>query len=253
MADPISVSPAPPDAEGTSSEAAGGFPARWVLLLAGVLLTGGVTAAIAGGEAEAVFSTLAFSGFLLFLFLPAWMLGILLTIPFARRNCFAASPWPAGYRSLVGIALGLGAIAILTLMLGAVHLIEPGGGNLWVIFAIPVAAVLAGAGPTRQFILDSRGRKPVFLRARARRGDWLFLLAAVPVAILLIAACFPPNTLWNPNGYDVLEYHLELPREYALLNSTAPLSHNIYSFLPANVEMLYLYLMQISKALMGRR
>src|SRR5947208_3285867 len=109
---------------------------------------------------------------------------------------------------------------------------------LWLAFviAIPVAIrVIAGE------------------HAGAVGETWLYSLLLVPLflsaAMLGIAAAFPPGTLWGSEGrgYDVLEYHLELPREYAQLNATAPLSHNVYSYLPANMEMLYLLLTQTGK------
>ena len=223
---------------------------RWVLLAGGVLLTAGVMAAIAGDQAPAVFQTLIFGIFVVPVVLAAGMLGLLFTEPFEKRGCFADSPWPRGYRALVAIALGLGAFALAVLAMGSVHLIEP-GGNPWAPVAIPVIGVAAGYASTRRFL--SRKVGPSFLKDKARRGDWLFLLAAVPTAMLLIAATFPPGSLWmrtESNGYDALEYHLELPREYADANSTAPVHHNMYSFFPSNVEMLYLLLMQLAKGVM---
>jgi len=227
-----------------------GFPPRWLLLFFGLLLTAGTLAAISGSQAGNVFQTLIYALFPFLILLPAWMLGVLLTAPFDRRGCFANSPSPPAFRSLVSLGLGIGVFALATVGLGTLHLIEP-AGNPWPLVIIPILSVLAGAVHTQRFLVGSPGAGTPFLKIRAHRGDWLFLLAAVPVAILLIAASFPPGFLWRPNGYDVLEYHLQLPREYALLNATAPLHHNVYSFFPSNVEMLYLFLMQMTKGIMG--
>ena len=229
---------------------AGIFP-RWVLLLIGLALTAAIMAAVAGEEMANVFQTYIYAIFVLPVLLAAWVFGILLTEPFAARGCFEGSPWPIGFRCLAAEALGLGAFALAALALGTLHLVEP-AGMAWPLILIPALGFAAGVVPAQRF-LKKRGSVPSYLRERAHRGDWLFLLAAVPAAILLIAATFPPGSLWRTEalGYDVMEYHLELPRQYALFNFTAPLHQNVYSYLPANVEMLYLLLMQFAKTVMG--
>src|SRR5205809_404472 len=82
-------------------------------------------------------------------------------------------------------------------------------------------------------------------------------LAALPHLLIdggfcilwLISACamLPPGLLWGdePNGYDVLEYHLQVPREWYELGRIVPLQHNVFSFLPFNVEMHYLLAMHL--------
>jgi hypothetical protein len=155
------------------------------------------------------------------------------------------------FRVLVGLALGLGCFSLGMLLLGTVGLIEPGvlarkDGETWVPALLLLIAAGAGFLPTRSF-LQTFNRVP--FRKRIGRGEWMILLAAVPIAIMCIAATYPPGTLWGSEGlgYDVREYHLQLPREYAAANSTAPLGHNVYSWFPANVEMLYLLAMQLAK------
>ena len=53
--------------------------------------------------------------------------------------------------------------------------------------------------------------------------------------------------LWRsePNGYDVVEYHLQAPREWYDAGRIVPLRHNVYSFMPFNVEMHYLAAMHL--------
>lgn len=70
------------------------------------------------------------------------------------------------------------------------------------------------------------------------------LLAAVPgAAILIVAACSPPGSLWGSEfgGYDALSYHLQLPREWLMHGRLEPLEHNVYSFLPGYVEAAYMH------------
>jgi hypothetical protein len=222
---------------------------RWVGLALGALACVGVILAVAGDKAEAVFGTFLYGALVVPVVVAAGMLGLLITEPFAKRGLFEESPWPAGFRLVTATALGLGALSLMTLLMGTVHLVEP-GGNTWPLLLAPGAAAVAGYGATKQFMA---GLKRGILLDKARKGEWLLLLSAVPVAVLLIAATFPPGSLWQSeaNGYDVLEYHLEMPREYALNNSTAPVGHNVYSVLPMNMEMLYLLLMQFAKTVLG--
>jgi hypothetical protein len=70
-------------------------------------------------------------------------------------------------------------------------------------------------------------------------------VVAIPaVAIMLVAACNPPGWLWESEagGYDVLEYHLQLPQEWIRLGRLQPLDHNVYSFLPGYVEAAFYHL-----------
>jgi hypothetical protein len=225
-----------------------GMP-RWVLLVLGVLGVAGIMAIVAGGESRAVFETSIYALWIVPILVAAWMLGIALTGPFARRGLFDDSRWPDGWRSLVAAALGLGCLSLGMLLLGSLHLLII-AGSPWGVAILPAAAAAVGFLPTRRFLQGADRR---LLASRGRGGDWLLLLAVVPIGMLMVAATFPPGTLWasEARGYDVMEYHLEMPREYAANNSTAPVAHNVYSYFPANVEMLYLLLMQLAKGVMG--
>ena len=55
-----------------------------------------------------------------------------------------------------------------------------------------------------------------------------------------------PGLLWkplDPHPYDVTSYHLLVPREWYEGGRIVPLSHNVFSYFPFNVEMQYLLLM----------
>ena len=57
-----------------------------------------------------------------------------------------------------------------------------------------------------------------------------------------------PGLLWKPgepHGYDVVEYHLQAPREWYEAGRIVPLRHNAFSFFPFNVEMHYLLAMHL--------
>src|SRR5213078_1298611 len=62
----------------------------------------------------------------------------------------------------------------------------------------------------------------------------------------IVAALVPPGVMWGdePHGYDVVEYHLQLPREWYELHRIVPLHHNVFSYFPLATEMHYLLAMQ---------
>ncbi|HVX85456.1 MAG TPA: hypothetical protein VH253_11800 [Phycisphaerae bacterium] len=150
-------------------------------------------------------------------------------------------------RLLISVVLGCAVLALVTLLAGLRHLLDPP----WISAIVLALFALAGARETRRFWGDPRTLLP--LRRASRPALACALLAAIPIATLLIAATFPPGTLWHSelHGFDVMEYHLEIPREYAAANSTAPLPHNIYSLFPANMEMLYLLQTQFARTVTG--
>jgi hypothetical protein len=65
------------------------------------------------------------------------------------------------------------------------------------------------------------------------------LLAGLPLLGLYLAACTcPPGSMWlnEANGFDVLSYHLQLPRQWLEAGRMTGLHHNVYSYLPNLVE-----------------
>ncbi|MBI4718616.1 MAG: hypothetical protein HY763_12475 [Planctomycetes bacterium] len=69
-----------------------------------------------------------------------------------------------------------------------------------------------------------------------------WLLIAPSLCLSLLAASTAPGFLWREEGYgyDVLEYHLQIPKEYRHADRISYLPHNVYGSFPSNVEMLYL-------------
>lgn len=69
---------------------------------------------------------------------------------------------------------------------------------------------------------------------------------APALALLLVAACNPPGSLWRSEfgAFDALSYHLQLPKEWAASaeGRVWPVDHNVYSFLPSLVESGYMHL-----------
>jgi hypothetical protein len=76
--------------------------------------------------------------------------------------------------------------------------------------------------------------------------SWLWLVPVISLATACVAASVMPGVLWkplDPHPYDVISYHLQVPREWYEMGKIVPLSHNVFSFFPFNVEMQYLLLM----------
>lgn len=61
------------------------------------------------------------------------------------------------------------------------------------------------------------------------------------IAVLTIAALSAPGWLWDSeySGFDVLEYHLQIPHEWFTQGYISPFNHNVYSYLPSYVESAY--------------
>ena len=78
-----------------------------------------------------------------------------------------------------------------------------------------------------------------------RRPDgprsWFLLLVMPGIGLMLVAATCPPGTLWQveARGYDVLSYHLQIPREWMAAGGMVELEHNVYGYLPGLIESAF--------------
>lgn len=70
---------------------------------------------------------------------------------------------------------------------------------------------------------------------------------AIPALVAAAGATLPPGVLWieEGRGYDVLEYHLQAPREWYEAGRITFLPHNVYASFPQQMESLYLLLMAL--------
>jgi len=143
---------------------------------------------------------------------------------------------PFSWQILLGAGLGLGFLSLLVLLLGLF-------GLLWRWLWIVLLVGLIAAGVVRLGQMFRAGRLGV--GAGGERADWLWLAAVPMLAGALLVATVPPGVLWQDEagGYDVLEYHLNVPKEYFQTDRIEPLPHNVYSNMPFNAEMLYLLAM----------
>ena len=174
--------------------------------------------------------------------------------------------WPAAWLGLArrsalqqvcaALALGLGMLSSATLALGTAGVLNrPTAWGLIAAGAVFGIARVAMAGRRCDMpgVVDGT---PLPSSEEARGGSrrWgavgrtlLLLPLAVPLAIALFGACLPPGMLWHSEarGYDVLEYHLQVPREYFDAGRIHFLPHNVYASFPQQMESLYLLLMHV--------
>jgi hypothetical protein len=150
-----------------------------------------------------------------------------------------------GLRIASAVALGLGVISLLMLGLGLAGWLNR--LTAWAIVLLGLVALCV-----RVFlhfdVKTIETRLSNWLRADAGHA-WLWLPAIVTLALACAAAMALPGLLWNmfgdPLGYDVVEYHLQVPREWYEAGRIVPLRHNAFSFFPFNVEMHYLLAMHL--------
>ncbi|MCL2701619.1 MAG: hypothetical protein FWE88_07990 [Phycisphaerae bacterium] len=143
----------------------------------------------------------------------------------------------AAPRGLVAVTAILAGYWLLSTALLAVGSFTTGGlkGYIWwpvVGVGIALAAVL--------------GRKQLTTLAIPAMFDARFLhwlVAAIAVGAWVAGAVMPPGMGLFGDGYDVLLYHLQLPREYLVNQHIAGLEHNVYSHYPLHQEMLFLLMM----------
>lgn len=145
-----------------------------------------------------------------------------------------SQPW----RMMLAAGLGLGFLAVLVLVLGLMGMLAR---PLWIgILSVGVLVGITQWLRQRRVELLSAEEESILTLLTGWR--WLGLVTAIFAGLAMVSATLPPGTLWpaEGNGYDVLEYHLAVPREYFEAGRIGYLPHNIYSNFPFNVEMLYL-------------
>ena len=149
---------------------------------------------------------------------------------------------PDAPRSLVlatGGAVGFGTVATLALLLGLAG---------WLNFATTVALL---AVPAVVGVIDVAMAKTWWARpigdGKVWLADWLWVLPAAALAIACVAAALPAGVAWGnePNAYDVLSYHLQLPREWFEAGRIAPVEHNVFGRFPLATEMGFLIAMHV--------
>lgn len=149
-------------------------------------------------------------------------------------------PGAFGFASAAGLGLGIMSLAAFALAL-------TGWLNRWSAAALPAAAFSVWA---IDVALSRRSLNlPLAKWLRQPAGsEWLWTLTMPFLAIALTGASIMPGFLWkplDPHPYDVLIYHLQVPREWFEAGRMIPLPHNVYSHFPFAVELHFLLAMHI--------
>ncbi|HWE00874.1 MAG TPA: glycosyltransferase family 39 protein [Tepidisphaeraceae bacterium] len=175
------------------------------------------------------------------------LLWIIAATGFGMLACRALRLWdassPVSLKLATSVGAGLGVLSLALLGLGLAGLLSFATAAALVALGWIAAIVCVRAwhresapGALRGWITEPAG------------WEWLGLLATPFLALALTAALVPPGMLWTPeepHGYDVVEYHLQIPREWYEAHRIMPLHHNVFSYFPFNVEMHYLMAMYL--------
>lgn len=145
-------------------------------------------------------------------------------------------------RTLAALGLGIPILLWLASTLGSIGLLDQLTGWGLVI----LGTILVGLA-----IRQADQKKRIGLIA-----GWLPRLcwaSAPALAILLLASTSAPGWLWRSEfgGYDVLSYHLQLPREWFEAGRIFTPTWNIYGALPSLVEAGYFHLMVLEDTALG--
>jgi len=131
----------------------------------------------------------------------------------------------AGERIAVDYGLGAGLLGIVTLVFGRLGWLTP------CVFRVGLGLLAVLGLATSRF----------WRASRPRLDSWssLTLVVISPFVAVMILGSMLPSI-----DFDVLEYHLEGPKEYFLSGRIAFLPHNVYTSMPFGVEMLHLAAME---------
>ncbi len=150
---------------------------------------------------------------------------------------------PMRWHLLLGAALGLGLTSLLVLLLGLAGLFHRG---IWLgLFAVFMMVGLLRWQTLRRGDEHAQNAERAVKRRGAGWFVWLLLLVCPFASVAILSATNAPGMIWEEEGYayDVLTYHLQLPKEYFHAGRISYLPHNVYANFPSNVEMLYLLTM----------
>lgn len=145
--------------------------------------------------------------------------------------------WALRLSTAIGSGMGLFALALLGLGLA-------GWLNRPTVWAMFFGGLALGALPDLPRLLKhGLPLTPNPQQHPDTAAEWAWLPLAVNLGMLLVAAAIVPGLLWkpeDPHPYDVLSYHLQVPREWYEMGRIAPLRHNVFSFFPMGMEVHYL-------------
>ena len=150
----------------------------------------------------------------------------------------APTDTPKGLIVTTSFGVGLALLWTAVLIIGSS---AAGALSQWIWWPVVAGGILLAAWQIRNF--SGQLRWP----SRVNGRQLIWILIAIAAAIWLALATCPPGTVGGRAGdsYDVLEYHLQVPREYHDAGTITSLQHNVYSYYPSGVETLSLLAMTL--------
>lgn len=137
-------------------------------------------------------------------------------------------------KSALACLLGLGLLSTLTLLIGLLGLL---GSRIPMLCAVPVCVVAAGLVLQRLWTKESRPRlMPDDPLGPTDTGS-LWLRRLIPLTVIALGTLYALGSILPPWEFDVLEYHLQAPKEYWQLGVIQFLPHNVYANMPLGAEM----------------
>jgi hypothetical protein len=207
------------------------------LIVAGLLLV--ITIALYAGQAwPIVVYRLGTDGVLVMLWVLAAVGSGEATLKALKLTRSVDLPFSTALRFATNAAVGIALMSLVTLGLGLAGVL-----NRWT----AVAQIVVGLACLSWRLIASP-LKRVQWREAVSFSSWLPVLLMPFLGMALVSALVPPGVLWgadDPAGYDVVEYHLQVPREWMQAGRIAPLEHNAFSYVPQTVEMQYLLGMEL--------
>jgi len=172
--------------------------------------------------------------------IPPVLAGLCL-VPFFRLGQL-----PLRWHLLLGASLGLGVTSLLVLSLGLAGVLQRA---VWIgiLGTYTVVGIIRLRGLVFRATSEKGAEPSTGYETQAYAPRWLWMVLVPFLILALLSAANAPGFLWaeEGHGYDVLEYHLQMPKEYFHDGRIVYAPHNVYANFPMNVEMLYLLAMVV--------
>ncbi|MBA2116343.1 hypothetical protein HOV93_35320 [Planctomycetes bacterium FF15] len=128
------------------------------------------------------------------------------------------------------LAIGLTLLSWSTAVLGMCGLLHR---PLSIVLSLAILFVALGSAWKKQLFAPLSDVKPEETTPKHSEGEsWWWQLAAAPLCLFIAGVSILP-----PYEYDVLEYHLLVPKEWHQIGQIRVLPNNIYSGMPMGAEM----------------
>jgi len=128
------------------------------------------------------------------------------------------------------LAIGLTLVSWSTAVLGMCGLLHR---PLSIVLSLAILFVALGTAWKKQLFAPRGETEANKAETSSPEGEsWWWLLAAAPLGLFIVGVSLIP-----PYEYDVLEYHLLVPKEWHLIGQIRVLPNNVYSGMPMGAEM----------------